>query len=160
VPVPGSQAPDVPRLPVTWRPFRARVVAYTLAAAAVTVATVVAVILPADGPNAFALADRVAFVGVAVVVAAMLSRLARPRLVADEAGLTVVNLFRTRRLVWAEVVRVTFRPGDPWVILELDDGETTLAAMGIQASDGPAARVRAGQLRALLAERSRTERDD
>lgn len=57
--------------------------------------------------------------------------LSRPKVVADEAGVTVVNLTRTRRLEWAQILRVNLRPGDPWVFLDLSDG-TSLPVLGIQ----------------------------
>lgn len=45
--------------------------------------------------------------------------------------MTVVNITRTRRLAWAEIVRVNLRAGDPWVFLDLSDG-TSMPALGIQ----------------------------
>lgn len=61
----------------------------------------------------------------------MLAQLARVRVVADESGVTVVNIASRRRLDWAEIVQVNLRPGDPWVFLNLSDG-TSLPALGIQ----------------------------
>jgi hypothetical protein len=61
----------------------------------------------------------------------VLTLLSRPKVVADENGVTVVNLTRTRRLAWAEILRVNLRPGDPWVFLDLSDG-TSLPVLGIQ----------------------------
>jgi hypothetical protein len=71
----------------------------------------------------------------------------------------VVNLFRARTLEWAEVIQVNLRSGDPWVLLDLSDGDT-LAAMGIQANDGQRAQRAAQELRRLVAAHSLTERDD
>lgn len=151
--------PDVPELPVTWRPARTRLVAYGVAVVVVAVMVAIAVLLPRGGERGFGLADRLAFVVLGLAGAAFLHVLARPKLVADRDGLLVVNMFRSRRLSWAEVVHVNLRRGDPWVFLDLDDGET-LPVMGIQASDGAGARRHAVALRALLAERSRTDRND
>jgi len=103
--------------------------------------------------------ERAAFAAIGPAISAGLYLLARPKIVADEGGLTVVNTVRTQRLEWAQVVRVNLRPGDPWVLLDLDDGEV-LPAMGIQASGGQAARKAAGELRALVDEHTRTECDD
>ena len=61
----------------------------------------------------------------------MLVLLARPKVVADETGVTVVNIASSRRLAWAEILQVNLRPGDPWVFLNLSDG-TSLPALGIQ----------------------------
>jgi len=75
--------------------------------------------------------------------------LSRPRVLADASGLTVVNMVKTRRLEWAEVVAVRMASGDPWVLLDVSDG-TTLPAMGIQSADGERARQAARELRALV----------
>ncbi|MEU1162569.1 PH domain-containing protein [Streptomyces sp. NPDC005921] len=53
------------------------------------------------------------------------------KVVADETGVTVVNIASRRRLEWAEILQVNLRPGDPWVFLNLSDG-TSLPALGIQ----------------------------
>lgn len=57
--------------------------------------------------------------------------LSRPKVVADETGVTVVNITSRRHLEWAEILQVNLRPGDPWVFLNLSDG-TSLPALGIQ----------------------------
>ncbi|MGH3328447.1 MAG: PH domain-containing protein [Streptomycetales bacterium] len=152
-------AESLPVLPVTWRPRLARMVAYGVAVAVLATMVIIAILLPRTGSTAFGVADRVAFVGVGGLVAGFLHILARPRLVADEYGLTVVNLFRSRRLSWPEVVNVNMRTGDPWVLLDLDDGGT-LAVMAIQSSDGARARRWVAQLRALVDEQTRTEHND
>lgn len=75
--------------------------------------------------------DRLTFIFTGALLLGGLVLLARPKVVADDEGVTVVNIARSRRLAWAEIVQVTLRPGDPWVFLNLSDG-TSLAAMGIQ----------------------------
>lgn len=67
----------------------------------------------------------------AALLAGVLFLLARPKIVADEAGVTVVNIVSRRRLDWAEILQVNLRSGDPWVFLDLSDG-TSLPALGIQ----------------------------
>ena len=74
-------------------------------------------------------------------------------------GLTVVNGYRARRLEWSEVVAVSMKPGNPWAVLDLSDG-TTAQALGIQASDGARARRQVLELRRMVDELTRTERDD
>ncbi len=76
--------------------------------------------------------------GFGLAAAYVLHRLASVRIAADAGGLTVVNIFRRRRLEWPEVLGVRLSAGDPWVQLDLADG-TTMAAMGIQGADGSAA---------------------
>jgi hypothetical protein len=156
----GAEEPaGPPTLPVTWRPLRTRVVAYTVAVLVLVAITVIAVALPSDGATPWHIADRLVFESIGVAVATTLWVLARPRVIASEDGLTVVNMVRTRHLDWAQIVAVNLRAGDPWVLLDLDDGDV-LAVMGIQASGGAAARRQVAQLRALIDEFCHTERDD
>jgi hypothetical protein len=145
-----SQSPPLPELPKTWRPRKARIVAFGIAAVVMTVVVGLAFLLPSGGGRPFGVADRVGIVLIGVLVAAVLVRQGLVRLTADERGLHVVNLFRRRRLDWSEVAGVSFRSGDPWLMLELPD-EERLAVMGIQAADGPAARAAAREVAALVA---------
>ncbi|WP_331272230.1 PH domain-containing protein [Motilibacter aurantiacus] len=93
----------------------------------------------------------VAVVGAAIVW--FLHRLADVRVVADQQGLLVANILRGRRLEWAEVLGVTLRPADPWLVLDVSDG-STVAAMGVQGSDGAYAVEQARQLAHLVAARA------
>ncbi|MGW0612326.1 PH domain-containing protein [Streptomyces sp. NPDC002788] len=117
---------DLPTLPVTFRPGSTRVVLFCAAVAILVVITAVAMLLKQLSP-----AERLSFVITALLLDAVLLLLARPKVVADEDGVTVVNLTNKRRLEWAEILQVTLRPGDPWVFLNLSDG-TSLPALGIQ----------------------------
>jgi len=147
----------VPGLPVTWRPRKGRVVPYAVAAVTLAVMAGIAVALPSHGLTAWHLVDRLEFFSFGLVVAAFLLWLARPRVSADDRGVTVVNLTRARRLDYAEIVKVNLRRGDSWVMLDLADG-ASLAAMGIQANDGERARRAARELAALVAARSQPTR--
>jgi hypothetical protein len=117
--------PRLPGLPVTFRPARTRIVLLSAAAALFVVITAVALLLELGA------AERFSFVFTAALLSGVLLLLARPKVVADEAGVTVVNIVSRRRLEWAEIVQVNLRPGDPWVFLNLSDG-TSLAVLGIQ----------------------------
>ncbi|WP_107483885.1 PH domain-containing protein, partial [Streptomyces recifensis] len=75
--------------------------------------------------------ERLSFIVTGALMAWVLARLARVKVVAEESGVTVVNIAGSRKLAWAEIVGVNLRPGDPWVFLDLSDG-TSLAALGIQ----------------------------
>ena len=135
-----------PDLPVTWCPYRTRVVLLAAAVAVFGVLLIIAVMLPED----WGVGDRGGVVAIGLLSAGVLVTLARPKVIADRNGVTVVNLMYTRRLEWAEVVRVNLRRGDPWATLDLADG-TTLAAMGIQPSAGGDQAIRAAlQLRGLV----------
>ncbi|MFG2787897.1 PH domain-containing protein [Streptomyces sp. NPDC048419] len=117
---------DLPALPVTFRPGRTRVVLLTSGAAIFVVITVVALMLEQLGPG-----ERMSFVVTGALLFGVLAMLARVKVVADESGVTVVNIAGRRHLEWAEIVQVNLRPGDPWVFLNLSDG-TSLPALGIQ----------------------------
>ncbi|ARZ71163.1 PH domain-containing protein [Streptomyces sp. HU2014] len=116
----------LPELPVTFRPTRTRIVLLSLGAALLTVLTVMSLTL-----STLTGGDRATFIGTGLLFFAALAVLSRPKVVASEEGVTVVNLATTRRLAWAQVVRVNLRAGDAWVHLDLSDG-TSLPAMGIQ----------------------------
>ena len=132
--------------------------AYGTAAVVVAVSVVLAVVLP-GGSGGFRLIDRVGLILFGLGVAALLHVLARPRVRANEDGVTVVNVFRRRQLEWAEILEVTLREGDPWVYLDLTDG-SVLAAMGLQAADGERGRAMARELRALVRSHTQTWRND
>ncbi|PQM22611.1 PH domain-containing protein [Streptomyces xinghaiensis] len=116
----------MPALPVTFRPTRTRVILLSAGVAVLATLTILAVVLPSLSP-----AERSSFVFTGLLGLGVMALLSRPRIDADEEGITVVNLTARRRLSWAEVLRVNLRPGDPWVHLDLADG-THLPAMGIQ----------------------------
>ncbi|GGV10791.1 membrane protein [Streptomyces litmocidini] len=133
-----------PALPVTFRPGRTRAVLLTMSVAIFVVITAVAMMLERLGPG-----ERATFVFTAALLSGVLVLLSRPKVVADDEGVTVVNIVRTRRLAWAEILKVNLRPGDPWVFLDLSDG-TSLPALGIQPGIAREAAIRdARALRAL-----------
>ncbi|MEU9368766.1 PH domain-containing protein [Streptomyces avermitilis] len=116
----------VPALPVTFRPGRTRAVLLTAGVAIFVVLTTVVMLLETLTP-----AERLSFVFTAALLCGVLVLLSRPKVVADESGVTVVNITSRRHLAWAEILQVNLRPGDPWVFLDLSDG-TSLPALGIQ----------------------------
>jgi hypothetical protein len=145
--------PDLPALPVTFRPGRTRTVLLALGTAFFVVLTAVALLLPSLGPG-----ERLSFVFTGALVFAVLWVLARPRVLADDAGVTVVNIASRRRLEWAEIVQVRLRPGDPWVFLDVSDG-TSLPVLGIQPGMAREQALRdARSLRALVEARTAAER--
>ncbi|BDM68652.1 membrane protein [Streptomyces nigrescens] len=116
----------LPSLPVTFRPTRTRVVLYAVGTAQLAALTAIALALPKLTGG-----ERISFVVTGLLVGAVLLLLGRPKVVARQEGVTVVNLTTRRELAWAQIVRVNLRQGDPWVHLDLADG-TSLPAMGIQ----------------------------
>ncbi|MFB8775532.1 PH domain-containing protein [Streptomyces broussonetiae] len=145
-----SERTPLPQLPHTFRPGRTRAVLLTAAVAIFGVVSAIALLLDRLGPG-----ERVSFVFTGALLAAVVVILARPKIVAEESGVTVVNFASTRRLEWAEIVRVNLRVGDPWVFLDLSDG-TSLAAIGIQPGIAREQAITdAAALRALVETRAR-----
>ncbi|MFD3734351.1 PH domain-containing protein [Streptomyces sp. NPDC058632] len=123
---PDPPSVHLPALPVTFRPGRTRAVLLTTAVALFAAISLIALLLEQLGPG-----ERLSFVFTAALLAGVLVLLARPRVDADETGVTVVNITTRRRLDWAQILQVNLRPGDPWVFLDLSDG-TSLPVLGIQ----------------------------
>ncbi|HUR74571.1 MAG TPA: PH domain-containing protein [Sporichthya sp.] len=144
---------DTVSLPHTWRPRKTRIYCYAIAAGLLVVLAIIAVILPHDGARAWNLPSRIGVFAVGIPMAAFLHRHADVRIIASDAGLEVVNLFRRHRLQWGEVLAVRLRRDDPWAFLDLSNGET-IAAMGIQTSDGDAAPAAARALADLVHDKS------
>ncbi|MGY5054960.1 PH domain-containing protein [Streptomyces sp. 900105755] len=117
---------ELPSLPVTFRPGLTRVILLTAGVAIFATISGVALLLEQLGPG-----EKLSFVVTGALIFWVLAQLARVKVVADESGVTVVNIAAERRLEWAEIVQVNLRPGDPWVFLNLSDG-TSLPALGIQ----------------------------
>ena len=132
-------------LPRTWRPRAVRWVAYGLGAMIVVTMAVMAVIMPVE----WRLLDRILIVGLGLAVAGGLHMLARPRLIATEKNVIVINGIRTHYLSWAEVLDLRMPVGEPWPSLDLSDG-TALPVMGIQSTDGEPARQAIEEFRAML----------
>ncbi|MFE7775974.1 PH domain-containing protein [Streptomyces sp. NPDC057445] len=144
---------ELPVLPVTFRPTRTRAVLLSVGTVMFAVITAVALALEKLSPG-----ERISFVLTALVFFGVLALLSRPKVVADEQGVTVVNLTRSRRLEWAEILRVNLRPGDPWVFLDLSDG-TSLPALGIQPGIARKHAIRDAQTLRALAEMRGTGTD-
>ncbi|MEU0333776.1 PH domain-containing protein [Streptomyces sp. NPDC006193] len=142
----------LPDLPVTFRPGRTRVILLTAGAVIFLVISGIAFLLDL-GPG-----ERLSFVVTGALIFWVLTRFARVKVVADESGVTVVNIAGERRLAWAEILRVNLRTGDPWVFLDLSDG-TSLPALGIQPGIARQQAVADAQALRALAEARATARD-
>ncbi|MFD9376016.1 PH domain-containing protein [Streptomyces sp. NPDC059999] len=139
----SAAQPAPPALPVTFRPNRTRAVLLGVGTVMFVTIGSIAFLLENLSPG-----ERISFLFTAALLSSVLVLLSRPKVVADEAGVTVVNLTTTRRLEWAQILRVNLRPGDPWVFLDLNDG-TSLPALGIQPGIAKAQAI--GDARALRA---------
>ncbi|MEF9902569.1 PH domain-containing protein [Streptomyces sp. P9-A2] len=148
---PGAPSDRLPALPVTFRPGRTRAVLLFAAVAIFVAISLIGLLLKQFSPG-----ERLSFVFTAALLAGVLALLSRPRVDADETGVTIVNIVTRRRLEWAQILQVNLRPGDPWVFLDLSDG-TSLPVLGIQpgiARERAIADARA--LRALTVARTTT----
>ncbi|MFJ7084270.1 PH domain-containing protein [Streptomyces griseus] len=150
----SAPRPELPTLPVTFRPILTRVVLLSVGLAMFLVITVIALMLERLNPG-----ERVSFIFVAGLFFGVLALLSRPRVTADDSGVTVVNLTRSRRLAWEEILRVNLRSGDPWVFLDLSDG-TSLPALGIQPGLAKQQAIRDARALRDLAESRGTGNDD
>lgn len=128
-----------------FRPRRGRLVPRVAAIAVVLALGATAI----WQPGGWALADRILVWVLAFLLGAGLWRISSVRAEPSPQGLLVVNLVHRQQLEWAEVVRVTFGGGSPWVLLDLADTEQ-LPVMGIQRADGPFGRAEAARLAALV----------
>lgn len=135
-----------------YRPFRPRrgaTVARFTAALTLGVFVVLAVVIPEAGRFGWGVLDRVLLVGFGLAAAAGIYRYAVLRAIPTPDGLRVVNLVRSHQLEWAQIMRVGFSGGAPWVVLELTDTEE-VAVMAIQRADGEFGRAEAARLSALV----------
>ena len=142
-PTPGSDA---------WAPFRphrGRTVALGVVWTSLVVFGVIAVVMPSQVDGRWGLGDRLMFFGLGVAVALIAWRYASIVAVPSRTGLGVRILVLTRTLTWPEVVGIQFGGGEPWVTLDLEDGDT-VAVMAIQKADGPVAGREASRLAALV----------
>lgn len=134
-------APFVPR--------RGRQVALGFGIASLLLFGVLALVVPSTALPGWSALDSWLLFGFGVLVAASMWRFAALRATPSTSGLVVRNVLLTRRVGWAQVSRVRFSGGDPWVVLDLSNGEQ-LAVMAVQKSDGDFARSESRRLAALV----------
>jgi hypothetical protein len=156
----GSEAPGTPLvgLPHTFRPFGVRMAVFVFGGLLLAVVVAIWVAFPPEIRAKFTVFQISTVIALGLGFAALGWGLARSRVEARESGMRVVNGYRVHDYEWSEVVAISLRPGAPWAELDLSDG-TTVSAVGIQGSDGQRAREQVRQLRALVEDRSRTDRD-
>jgi hypothetical protein len=156
--MPADSEP-LPALPHRFRPLGVRFATYLCGSLLVVVTLVIWFAFPAETRAKFTAVQLATVLSLGLGAAACGYALSRSRVDARDDGLTVVNGYKSRHFEWSQVLAVNLRPGSPWVILDLSDG-TTVAAMGIQGSDGLRATRQVKMLRALVEANSRTLRND
>ncbi|MEO7447117.1 MAG: PH domain-containing protein [Humibacillus sp.] len=143
----------------TFQPRRGRAVALGVVWSSLIVFGALAVLMPAETLGHWSIIDRLMFFALGAAIAAIAWRYVAIKAVPTREGLLVRNLVLTRTLSWPEVVGVQFGGGEPWVTLDLDDGDT-LAVMAIQKSDGEVSGREASRLAALVQAFGESRHDD
>ena len=148
-----------PALPHTFRPIGVRFAVYGFGSMLVVLCLAVWFAFPPEVRAQFTGFQLGTLIFLGLLFGAAGYAMARSRLVAHADRLTVVNGYKRRDFEWTQVVAVRLMPGSPWATLDLSDG-TTVSAMGIQGSDGRRALAQVRDLRSLVEDLSRTDRDD
>jgi hypothetical protein len=143
-----SERPTVP-LPRTWRPLGVRLAALIFGGALLVICAMAWIGFDEEIQDAFTVPQKLTLVGFGLMVVGALLALSRSRVTAERERIVVVNGFRHRAFDRHAVVAVHLGRGAPWATLDLDDG-TTIAAMGIQGSDGVRALRALHELRTVL----------
>src|SRR5690349_11766110 len=149
----ASERGPVPALPHTWRPFGVRMAGTVLGAGLLIVCALAWVGFDEETQARFTTFQRITVIALGLLAFAVWFALVRSRVVAEPDRLVVVNGYRRREYAWAQVVAVHLPPGAPWVTIDLADG-STVAAMGIQGSDGNRAKRAVRELRATVEHQS------
>ena len=156
--MPGASAGEQDRRDpyAVFRPRQGRRVATAMAVLSVVIFTGVALLMPRGDPGhgGWGASDRALLIGCGLLLAAGLWRFASIRAVPSKGGLVIRNLITTRTIEWAQIVRVQFGGGAPWVSMDLADTDT-VAVMAIQRADGAFGRAEAARLSALVEVNSR-----
>jgi Bacterial PH domain len=147
--MPAASDPLPVALPHTFRPLGVRLAIYLLGAMLLTVCLVAWFAFPPRIRAEFTTFQELTVIVIGLAFAAIGFALARSRLVARTEGVTIVNGYRVHHYDWNEILAVSLRSGSPWAVLDLSDG-TSIAALGIQGSDGSRATRQVRQFRALV----------
>ena len=142
-----------PALPHTWRPLGVRLAMVFFGGLLFVVCVAAWVAVGPEVRGRVSVYQKATLLLIAALVVAVAWALVRCRVTATEAGLEIVNGYRTHHYEWAEVLAVHMPPGAPFPTFDLADG-TSRSALGIQSSDGDRARLAIHQLRMLLARTS------
>jgi Bacterial PH domain len=134
-----------------FRPRAGRRVAAAMSVLSMVIFTGGAFSMPSvnQGAGGWSVSDRLLLTCCGLAVAAGLWRFASIRAVPSTSGLVIRNLLTTRSVQWAQIVRVQFGGGAPWVSVDLDDTDT-VAIMAIQKADGAFGKAEAARLSALV----------
>lgn len=146
------------KLPHTWRPLGTRLAAVLFGVMLLVLALAVWIAWGPEVRSRFSALQRATIVLLGLMGFAILHALFRCRVTARADGLVVVNGYRSRQFEWAELVAVQLRRGAPFATLDLADG-STVSAWGIQSSDGDRGIRAVRELREVMTDQTRIDRD-
>ena len=150
-PAPEPAAERTPGTPVLLQVRPRRITILASIAATLVIGSMVVIGLLLRDTNegvTFTVNDQIGLIGIGLVLGAVIMTAARPRLRADENGMSVRNVFGETFVPWPLVVRVAFPSGAHWAELQMPDDEVK-AVMAIQAMDRGRAVTALERLRAL-----------
>jgi hypothetical protein len=139
------------------RPRRLRLIAIIASPTLVALMLLGWFALPREIRVLFTTSQLLTLVGLLAVIIFVLATVAASYVRADAAGLRIRNGLRRYDVPWSRLHKIILRPGDPWALallrpadgrpFEVDLDAEKRQLMGIQASDGPAARQGVEQLK-------------
>ena len=150
-PTPEPTPERTPGAPVLLQVRPRRITIFASIAAALVIGSMVVIGLLLRDTNegvTFTVNDQIGLIGIGLVLGAVIMTAARPRLRADQNGMSVRNVFGETFVPWPLVVRVAFPTGAHWAELQMPDDEVK-AVMAIQAMDRVRAVTALERLRAL-----------
>jgi Bacterial PH domain len=140
---------DPVTLPHTWRPLGVRLASLVFGGGLLVVCAMAWIGFDEEIRERFTFPQKLTLLVMGALVVGALLALSRSKVVAETERIVVVNGYRRRVFARHQVVTVSMSRGAPWATLDLSDG-TSVAAMGIQGSDGDRAREAVRQLRTVL----------
>jgi hypothetical protein len=146
------------QLPSVYRPLGARMVSAVSAGVLTALVVFLWLMLPGHVRDQFDWFQRGTLIFFFIVVLGVLYGVFRTRVVVSEEGVSVTNGYRHHDFAWLEIVSISLSRHRPWALVDLADG-TTRSLMALQTSDGPRAIRAAREIAAMIAARSRTDRD-
>lgn len=132
-----------------FRPERTTKIAYLVAAFIALTGIVVAFFNRRAFGATWRGVDQIAIGGLALVLAASVLLLTRPRLKIGPSGLAVRNVLDYQLIPWTEVVDISFPRGKRFARIDLDYDEY-IPVLAIQAADGERAVKAMDTVRALM----------
>lgn len=133
----------------TFRPTTARIVSYVSGAVLVVLFIAITLAFPPEIRARFTIDQVGMLVLLLLFSVGVLHGIARSKVVADENGLEIVNLYRKHKFAWTEIERISYENGAPWPHAYLKYDERVMM-IAIQSADGKSAQTAVNELRVHL----------